>query len=82
MSQKFAALKGDAVSDMTCDVCGKPTPTGVLIERGIRVARICWRCTPFRRCGELVGGRICLGLMQSAGSARTKCDRCGRKGRL
>ena len=71
----------------TCAACKKEiTCFSRLLGRGeIRVS-VCMACNPFRRCGAIVNGVVCLGIMASASTpddmTRSVCDACGRKGRL
>jgi len=72
----------------TCAVCKKELGTGITrsIGEGRNRVEVCMSCNPFRRCGAIVAGAVCLGIMQSASTpndmGRSRCDVCGRKGRL
>ena len=71
------------MSNPLCAVCKQPVgPVSRTLAPGVEV---CMRCNPFRRCGKIIDGVVCLGIMEHAGTpndmTRLVCDICGRKDR-
>jgi len=71
------------VSVPLCAVCQQPVgPVSRTFAPGVEV---CMKCNPFRRCGRIIDGKTCLGIMEHAGTpndmGRLVCDVCGREDR-